>query len=286
MTKCPYCGNSGDLYFAINSRSYYRCLGCDLIYQILQESHGHVLATYREDYFQRFSVDQTEGCRNIIFSHALDLIEARKKRGRLLDVGTGCGFFLVTAHKRRWEVKGVEPSIQSVEVARKENGLDVSHGTLMEYEGSGQFDVITFINVLDHSAMPWLEIDRASKLLCPGGLIYLRFPNGLLHSLLYRMAHMCGLSTSLSKFLVFHIYSFTPKYIKRLLHDKGFVQVTLLNSLTSKGDPHKLFRNPTFAFYIKRLLYLLATAARSLISENILLGTSLEVIAVNRTAQH
>ncbi len=286
MTKCPYCGNSGDLYFAINSRSYYRCLGCDLIYQILHESHSHVLATYREDYFQRFSVDQTEGSRNIIFSHALDLIEARKKRGRLLDVGTGYGFFLVTAHKRRWEVKGVEPSIQSVEVARKENGLDVFHGTLMEYEGSGQFDVITFINVLDHSATPWLEIGRASKLLRPGGLIYLRFPNGSLHTRIYRTAHRHGLSKSLRRFLVFHIYSFTHRYIRRLLHDHGFAQTTVVNSPPSEGDPHYLFPTPSLAYCVKRFLHTIAVTAQALSKGKILLGTSLEVTAINNTSQY
>jgi len=226
-----------------------------------------------------------EGARNTLFSHALDLIESRKERGRLLDVGTGCGFFLITAQERGWAVKGVEPSVQSVEVARRQNGLDIFHGTLHEYHEISRHDVISFINVLDHATIPWLEIDKARKILRPGGLIYLRFPNGLIHSHIYRMAAKYGLAHLLSKFLVFHAYSFTPTYIRRLLDDYGFVQTTVLSSPPSEGDPHYLFPTPSLAFCVKRFLYTIAVAAQVLSKGKMLLGTSLEVTAISSTSQ-
>ena len=88
-----------------HSRIYNRCLGCDLIYES-QDSYNKVVAHYRDDYFSKYSADQTEGGRDRLFHHILDLIEKRRDFGKLLDVGTGCGFFLVAAQKRRWEVKG------------------------------------------------------------------------------------------------------------------------------------------------------------------------------------
>jgi SAM-dependent methyltransferase len=210
----------------------------------------------------------------------LDLLAGNQEKRRLLDVGTGCGFFLVAAQKRQWEVKGVEPSIQSVEVARRKNGLDVFTGTLKEYVENSQFDVITFINVLDHSTMPWLEIARAQELLRHGGMIYLRFPNGLLHSRIYRIAYKYGLANSVSKLLVFHNYSFTTRYIKRLLDDHGFVQITILNSPTSEGDHNELFPDPTIANYVKKLIYLVAECTATISCGRLLLGTSLEVTAL------
>ena len=144
-----------------------------------------VVAIYRKNYFIEHSADQTGGNRNTLFDHALDLIETKKRIGKLLDVGTGCGFFLIAAWERGWQVKGVEPSIQSVELAQEEYGLDVFNGTLRDYNDDSPFDVITFNNVLEHSVLPWQEIALANKLLQPGGLVYLRFPNGVLHS------HVC-----------------------------------------------------------------------------------------------
>jgi SAM-dependent methyltransferase len=196
-----------------------------------------------------------------------------------LDVGTGCGFFLAAAKKRGWQVQGIEPSLESVEISRKRTGVPVLHGTLRECDGRDRFDAVTFINVLDHSALPWLEIDCAGKLLRPGGQIYLRFPNGYLHSRIYRMAYTFGLSDLLREFLVFHMYSFTPKYIIELLHDCGFVGITILNSPPSKGDPHGLFPHTTLAAFIKILIYSIGQLAKTVSWGKLFLGTSLEVTA-------
>ncbi len=278
--NCPYCSKFGELYFTINSRAYNQCNTCGLIYRDISESYGNVVAGYRENYFDRYSAEQLAGQREKLYGHILDLITGNQGGGRLLDVGTGCGFFLVAAQKRQWEVKGVEPSIQSVEVARRQNGIDVFTGTLQEYDENSHFDVITFINVLEHSTMPWREIARAKEVLRPGGLIYLRFPNGLVHSQICRMAHKYGLARSVHKFLVFHKHCFTARYISRLLHDHGFVQTTILNSPPSEGDSNNLFADPSLATYAKRLIYLVAKCTETISCRRLFLGTSLEVTAI------
>jgi len=282
MKTCPYCKNYAVWYFTNYRRAYYRCSECDLIFQIISKSYDDVVDTYKNNYFDEYSHDQLEGQRIKLYDHILELIAKDRGAGRLLDVGTGCGFFLVSAKMKGWEVKGIEPSVQSTEVARLQNNLDVFPGTLQEYYEKGQFDAITFINVLDHSVMPWREIDRAKNLLRPGGLIYLRFPNGFLHSRIYRMACRSGLNNSLRKFLVFHKYSFTSAYIRRLLHDQGFIQVTILNSPAVQGDPYKIFPHPTLSTYVKRLAHLLAQSAQVLSGGEFFLGSSLEAIAVQR----
>ena len=284
MKNCPYCSSAGDFYFWIFSRIYNRCSGCDLIYKQGQDSYDKILTHYREDYFGRYYFDQAEGIRNRLFNHILDLIEENRGIGRLLDVGTGCGFFLVAAKKRGWEAKGIEPSTQSVEVAQRQYELDVFNGTLREYDGNVQFDVITFINVLDHSVEPWKEIERARNLLKSGGLIYLRFPNGFLHTQIYRLALKFRLVNLVQKFLVFHQFCFTPKFIRRFLSDWNFSRIAILNSPPSEGDPHKLFYLPTLAQFIKRSFHMMAKTFEVISVRKILLGTSLEVIAIKRAS--
>jgi len=281
MKNCPYCESSGDFNFKIFARTFHQCRECGLIYKKNKEDYKIVLATYSsEDYYYRYSCDQTDKNRDNLYDRILASIEENKGTGSLLDVGTGCGFFLVTAQKRGWSVKGIEPSKQSVEVARRQNNIDVYRGTLKEYSVDSQFDVITFINALDHSAEPWKEIERAVDLLKPGGILYLRFPNGYLHTSLYQLASKFGLDDRIRKFLVFHQFSFTPKFINKLLEDSGFSEITVVNSPPSEGDPHNLFFAPTFAKYVKKAIYLTAQVIRLFSCYKIFLGPSLEVMAV------
>jgi 2-polyprenyl-3-methyl-5-hydroxy-6-metoxy-1,4-benzoquinol methylase len=226
-----------------------------------------------------------DGRRRKLFDHIIGVIEENIESDRLLDVGTSCGSFLVAARDRNWRAEGIEPSTQAVTVAR-ENNLDVFHGTLQEYEEDAQFGAITFINVLEHSAQPWLEIRRATELIRPGGLLYIRFPNGSLHSKILQLAHQIGLSDHVLKLLVFHRYVFTPLHIRRLLEDHGFNHTTLRNSPPSAGDPHRLFLNQMVATYSKKLAFSLARLTANISRGQLLLGASLEVTAIKPTQVH
>lgn len=242
-------------------------------------SYEEVLASYSDGYFSRYSVDQVEGGRDSIYNHILTVIGKRKGVGTILDVGTGCGYFIDRAQKKGWIVKGIEPSSKAVDYAGTDKSLDIFVGTLKEYSGNDRFDVITFINVLDHSAAPWEEIERARQFLKPGGIIYIRFPNGLLHSSVMQMASKCGLSNCVRNYLVFHQFSFTPKFIKKLLSDSNLSAITIFNSPPSEGDPHNLFRAYKLAQYVKGFLYSVAMAVQIFTFGRLLLGTSLEVTA-------
>jgi SAM-dependent methyltransferase len=216
------------------------------------------------------------GKRDRLFGRILDLIEKRRDAGRLLDIGAGCGVFLVAAQKKGWKVKGIEPSIQSVEVAQRQYGLDIYNGTLQEYDETGKFDVITFINVLDHSAEPWEEVKRAVNLLKPGGIVYFRFPNGFLHTWIYRLASKFGLADLSRRFLVFHEFSFTPAFVRKLLSDHGFAGIKVYNAILSGGSLISSF--PVFSF-VTRIIEVAEKLTDLISGGRVLWGPSLEVIA-------
>jgi 2-polyprenyl-3-methyl-5-hydroxy-6-metoxy-1,4-benzoquinol methylase len=87
-----------------------------LIYKESQDSYDRVLAHYRNDYFSRYSDDQMNGKRDRLFGKILDLIAKRRDAGRLLDIGTGCGFFLVADQKRGWKVKGIDYGFPDINI--------------------------------------------------------------------------------------------------------------------------------------------------------------------------
>lgn len=285
MKDCPYCGAPGSFYFKTSAGTYNRCLECDLIYKENQDSYDKVLASYRNGYFRRYSADQMGGKRGRLFVRILELIEKERDIGRLLDVGAGCGFFLAAAKKRGWKVRGIEPSMQSVEIARSQNGLDIYNGTLKEYDENGEFDVITFINVLDHSVEPWDEIRKVYSLLKPGGIIYLRFPNGLFHSFLFKVSGKLNIERIIRKFLVFHEYCFTPGFIRRLLSDHGFADIEVYNAGLSGESLIKF--SPVFSFVARSIET--AEKLTDLVSGGrVLWGPSLDVIAekVEKSWEH
>jgi 2-polyprenyl-3-methyl-5-hydroxy-6-metoxy-1,4-benzoquinol methylase len=276
MKKCPYCKAHGNFYFRISSRTYNRCSGCDLIYKESQDSYDKVMAHYRDDYFTRNSADQMSGERDKLFGRILDLIEKSRDTGRLLDIGTGCGFFLVAAQKRGWKVKGIEPSIQSVEVAQRQYDLDVYNGTLQEYDENGEFSVITFINVLDHSVEPWKEVSKAKLLLKSNCVLFLRFPNGFLHSYLFKVSKKLNIDRIIARFLVFHEYCFTPGFVRRLLSDNGFADIEVYNASLSGESLIKSF--PVFGF-VTRAIEAVEKLTDLVSGGRVLWGPSLEVIA-------
>lgn len=282
MKNCPYCNGSDISYLKFFSKIFNRCLNCDLIYRNKDGNYRDVLAPYFENYFNNYSIDQTGGTREKLYHHIFDLIDKKLNPGKILDVGTGCGFFLLTAQKRGWQARGIDPSPESVYIAKTQHDLDLFEGTLQEYNERIEFDAITLLNVLDHSAEPWREIEKSKQLLKSGGLIFIRFPNGFLHYFLFRLASAFGLENKAKRFLVFHQFSFTQRFIKRLLSDMGFYNTEIINSIPTEGDPHHIFINPTLAEFIKRTIYLAVHIVEIISFGKIFWGTSLEVMAIKK----
>jgi SAM-dependent methyltransferase len=99
-------------------------------------------------------------------------------RRRLLDIGSGPGFFLKTAKTRGWRVLGIEPSRQAAAHARA-LGIEVVEGFFNAdtAPGLGRFDAIHMNNVLEHIPDPITLIGLARDLIAPGGLICVNVPN-------------------------------------------------------------------------------------------------------------
>jgi SAM-dependent methyltransferase len=100
------------------------------------------------------------------------------ERRRLLDIGSGPGFFLKTAKARGWRVLGIEPSRQAAAHARN-LGLEVAEGffNAETAPGLGRFDAIQLNNVLEHVPDPIEILILARDLLQKGGVLCVNVPN-------------------------------------------------------------------------------------------------------------
>jgi 2-polyprenyl-3-methyl-5-hydroxy-6-metoxy-1,4-benzoquinol methylase len=138
-------------------------------------------AYYRDDkpsYFTHSGEDQewAELAQNDRLA-AFERLLPHKGR-RLLDIGSGPGYFLRTAKARGWRVLGVEPSRQAVDHARR-LGIEVAEGffNAETAQGLGRFDAIQLNNVLEHVPDPAAILIAARELLEPGGVLCVNVPN-------------------------------------------------------------------------------------------------------------
>ncbi|EKD49274.1 MAG: ubiquinone/menaquinone biosynthesis methylase-like protein, partial [uncultured bacterium] len=101
----------------------------------------------------------------------------KRNHGKILDVGTGSGFYLKQVKKLGWNVYGVDINAQAAKIANR-NGLNVFCGELADAKYPNNFfDLIRISMVLEHVHSPREYINEAYRVLKPGGLLGISVPN-------------------------------------------------------------------------------------------------------------
>ena len=112
--------------------------------------------------------------KGVALKNKLKIINFESKKGKLLDIGSGTGDFLVAAKKDNWQVLGLEPNEKAKTIATSK-GVSFAE-SLSELENNS-IDVITMWHVLEH--VPNLEeyIDELKRLIKKDGTIIIAVPN-------------------------------------------------------------------------------------------------------------
>jgi len=160
--------------------------------------------------------------------------------GRLLDVGSGYGFFLDLARQEGWETEGVEISHPHWRYATEKFKLSVQNRPLTQTHFSPEsFDVVTLWEVAELLADPWAVFNEVFRLLKPGGWIFLRSNNALFQLPALRIANHPLLRWLHLRPGLLHPFGLSPRPLSRALQDRGFVHVTHVPSPTTTGDPYR-----------------------------------------------
>ncbi len=106
------------------------------------------------------------------------LFEKYTKGRKLLDIGSGPGYFLKCGADRGWEIVGFEPSKHAYDYSTK-MGLKVinDYFNMAKAKALGKFDVVSLTLVLEHLPNPKKLIEEAKSILNPGGLLLILSPN-------------------------------------------------------------------------------------------------------------
>ena len=108
----------------------------------------------------------------------IGLLAGRLEEGaRLLDLGSGTGFFLEAAEEK-WEVHGLDPSEDAVEACRARGLSGVRQGRIEDAEKTFplRFDAVTLLDVIEHIDDDIGALRTAKNLLKPTGVLLVTVP--------------------------------------------------------------------------------------------------------------
>jgi len=218
---CPICGEAE--YHPLHKERQFqmvKCSSCQFIY-LNPRPTGEAILRFYQDYLpeDESSIEAWKKMMKSIFQKAADLIERYQKRGKLLDVGSGFGFFLSEMRQRGWKVEGVEISQKAIDYAKHCLGLTFHRGPLEKIGFTeSDFDVVSGFYVLEHLLQPMEFLQDCYRILKPGGLLLLRYPHT---TPIKNFLRFLGIENRLYD-LPAHLSDFSPEMIQRCMEKAGF----------------------------------------------------------------
>jgi 2-polyprenyl-3-methyl-5-hydroxy-6-metoxy-1,4-benzoquinol methylase len=99
--------------------------------------------------------------------------------GRVLDIGSGYGFFRVALGETGYDHDGLEVSEFARAVASASYGLMTHGGTLEEHwrEWESRYDAVTLFDLIEHLDDPVAFLGQVAHVLRPGGVVGVKTPN-------------------------------------------------------------------------------------------------------------
>ncbi len=207
-----------------------KCINCGLVFTNPQPNQSFLVQLYTKNYYQ--STDSFIGYTNYQeeyekrlqrFRTYLDLSSEglRTKRIRILDVGAGFGFLLSEASLRGWAVCGIELSDYARMKAKELFNLYLLPGDLINIEfGSEEFNLITFVDVIEHVRNPRRELELVHHLLTDDGLLMVRVPV---------IDSVEGSRKGADFYKIDHFYNFNSSSFLKLLDLSAFKVMQMIN---------------------------------------------------------
>ena len=177
--------HSGEVIDTSSGFDIIECTRCQFRHAMPLPSLAEMTAIYTEEYYSEVKPDYlshaTEDAHwaQLSYDDRLNEIEALLgRKGRLLDIGSGPGFFLQRATETGWDAQGIEPSRQASRFSQ-DLGLTVTHAFFDSdsAESLGCFDAVVMTNILEQVANPIELVGQAFGVLNPGGVICVTVPN-------------------------------------------------------------------------------------------------------------
>lgn len=234
IKACPLCGSARlkqtmtctDCYASGESFDLYSCEDCGFLFTQGAPVETEIGRYYETPEYVSHS-DTHKGLVNMVYHWVRVFMLERKARlvqevshcrtGRLLDIGTGTGYFADKMRRKGWQVEAVEKNAQARAFAKEHFGLEVKADSELNGFASHSFQVITLWHVLEHLERlneTWALLHR---LLVDNGVLLVAVPNS--KSFDAGFYHSQWAAYDVPR----HLWHFTPDSITRFALKHNFV---------------------------------------------------------------
>ncbi|HKV63635.1 MAG TPA: class I SAM-dependent methyltransferase [Candidatus Acidoferrum sp.] len=241
VLTCPCCeSDKVKRAFEKGESGFYSCHKCCLTF-IWPRPDDAALVDLYEDYGRRYY--SSEGVKRYLLSanhyhREIELLSRTSQAGTLLDVGCSIGGFVKAAGELGYEAQGIDISGVSVAVGQSA-GLKIQSGDFLRTAFADSFDVITMWATLEHLPEPSRYVQRALKMLRPGGVFLASVPNyaGITQRLIGRKDRYVG-SDHLNYWTARGFASYLQKFNLQILETLtfGFNPLTLVRDAMDRGQ--------------------------------------------------
>lgn len=232
LNECPLCGSKGlfsvmtavDQYVSHEAFDLVQCPSCGFLMTQDVPCEKYIGAYYKADDYISHS-DTNKGLMERLYHGVRSVMLSRKERlirsllgrcGRLLDIGTGTGYFPSFAKGRGWNVTATEMSDEARAFARAHFSLDVLEPEAFYDFPSGGFDVVTLWHVLEHMEHLDEVWKRIHEILDDNGFLVVAVPNSLSRDAWHYKSRWAAYDVPR------HLWHFTPSTLKAWAQKHGF----------------------------------------------------------------
>ncbi len=173
--------HSGLILYKTKKYSIIECEHCKYVHAYPFPKKKELTKFYEKKYYHKrknnyFSTQKSQlDWWNKIYLSRLKMFEkVIGKKGSILEIGCGPGFFLNEAKKRGWKVTGIDPSPKAIKFVKKNfkiKAFNTNYENIDNYLDS-KFDLIYNHGVIEHISDANLFFKKIKKLLKRGGLFF------------------------------------------------------------------------------------------------------------------
>ncbi len=237
VQQCPVCdGNTFTLFltctdFFVSGEEFQikQCISCGFKITDNVEDEDNIGRYYHSEEYISHS-NTAKGLVNLVYHQVRKYMLGRKRRlvekvsgikkGNILDVGTGTGFFLNEMNEFGWHVAGTEKNKEARDFAKKEFDLDNLPSEKLFSLKDKSFDVITLWHVLEHIHQLNENMATFARLLKNDGKMLIAVPNHDSFDAKHYKQFWAAYDVPR------HIWHFAPSQMKLLGEKNGFELVS------------------------------------------------------------